>query len=158
MYTPPCQADILGIYETYTSGKLFEQEYEADSFDWLEIRTFLGSKKSLCIKAREYIQIENPGCIAAPSINFIANEILNWGVSSIESKSTATRLYAIQDFNLKANRISVGDFTILHEPENGSIECKNLTLLHTESEEPLSFEIIKSWVKNDNTEIITSKL
>lgn len=152
MYIPPYQADIIRLYDAYNTPKIFHPNPIKGNVESMYVSSFLGSTTSLDVKATKCIKVGADGCIAAPRINLYARANIFWSVNPLDP-SPAVRLYAPEGLSITSNVICLGNFTILYEPENASILCNRLTLIQPVREEPEVFEIVKSWVEDDNTEV-----
>ena len=86
----------------------------------------------------------------------VAKNAIFLGMVGQGSQPFPVRLYTPKSISMTTQHLSVGDIQILVEPAfGGFIYCKKLTLLKSEEKEPDAFEIIKSWVMNDDAEIET---
>ena len=65
------------------------------------------------------------------------------------------RLYAPKYLVFKAKYIIISDDIMFLEerPKMGSLQCEKLTLAKSQEEDPDYFEIMKSWVQYDTTEV-----
>lgn len=65
------------------------------------------------------------------------------------------RLYAAEHLALTTAHVVVGDMEIVSAPMRGYIGCRKLTFVKSTEEDPPHFEIVRSWVMDDATEIET---
>jgi len=116
---------------------------------------FMGSANVVFLTSLDSISHEAPACIAAPLVNIVAKNVLSLGMAGQGSQPVPVRLYAPEQLTITVKHLSIGDLMLLVEPKHGIVSCKKLTLTKTKKEEPEYFEVIKSWVINDDTEIET---
>jgi hypothetical protein len=85
----------------------------------------------------------------------VAVNAINLGVAGQGDAPVPLRLYAPEKLLINTKILTVRDIALLGQPKNGFITCKKLTLVQSGEEEPAHFEIIKSWVINEDAEIET---
>ena len=116
---------------------------------------FIGSHYVVFLTSMDSIIHEAPACIAARLVNMVAKESISLGIAGQGSQPVPVRLYAPEQVTITTKHLSIGDITLLTEPEHGFISCKRLTLSKAQEEDPDYFEIVKSWVIDDETEVET---
>ena len=119
----------------------------------IECTGFMGAGNSLMLRSVTSYSIESPAFIAANIMTLMAKNALNLGLEGRGDHPQPVQIYAPQLFNLSAEHISIGDVRFLEQPSHGVLACKKLTLLRTTEEEPEHFEVVQSWLKNDNTQV-----
>lgn len=115
---------------------------------------FLGSRKKVSILSKQSIIFDAPAAIAAPCLEIAAKNAIYIGLPGKEASSCSVRIYAPKELCLVAEHVSIGAIKILKNPELGCVMCKKLTLQKSKEEETDTFEMIQSWlVENQNTEV-----
>lgn len=119
-------------------------------------RGFMGSNGILALSSQKFIAHEASACIAAPIINMVAINKISLGMTEQGAENFfPVRLYASQQLSITTQHLSIGrNFKMICEPGYGFISCKELTLSKFTEEEPPYFEIVTSWLMNDDTEVI----
>jgi hypothetical protein len=113
---------------------------------------FMGSDERV-VMYNEEITHEAPACIAAPVVTMVANKSIVLGLWGQRSADFPVRLYVPQELSIKAKRLYVGDIQFIVEPQVGSITCEYLLLARFTQEDPPNFELVKSWISNDDVNI-----
>jgi hypothetical protein len=124
----------------------------------IECTGFMGAGQGFILRSATSYSLEAPAFAAANYLTIIATNALNLGVKGRGDHPQPVQIYAPQLFNLSALHISIGDVRFLEQPLNGVLACKKLTLPKTMEEDPAPLEVMKSWVKYDDTEIEFSVL
>lgn len=119
----------------------------------IECRGFMGAGKSFILRSVTSYSIESPAFIAASVMTIMVRNALNLGLEGREEHPQPVQIYAPQLFNLSARHISIGDVRFLEQPSHGVLACERLTLLKTTEEVPEHFEVVRSWLKHDNTQV-----
>lgn len=148
-------SDMIDTFKNeYSSGVIFSKDsLSVFAKDHLRNDGFLGSHNVVFLTCQDSIVQEAPGCIAAPLVNMVALNRLSLGAEGQGSQPVPLRIFTPRQFTLTSKELSVGDVSFLTEPIHGFISCKKLTLIQRTDEEPSSFELIKSWLMDDATEI-----
>ncbi len=116
---------------------------------------FIGSANVVFLSSNNFIIHEAPACVAAPLVTMVAKNAISLGIAGQGDQPAPFRLYAPDQLSITTKHLSVGDVMMLVKPENGFISCKKLTLSKSTEEDPAHFEVVKSWVMNDDVEIET---
>lgn len=114
---------------------------------------FLGSSNVVFLNAQQSIIHEAPGCVAAPLVNMVAQNAIMLGVSGQGNQQVPVRLYAPNQLSITTNHLTIGDADLLVEPNHGFISCRKLTLIQFTEEAPPYFEILASYLMNDDVAI-----
>lgn len=122
-----------------------------------DINGFIGSYNLVDLSCREKIaiSIEAPACIAAPFVYMRSQEGIKLGMRGIGKEPVPVRLFVTEKLIISTKHLSVGKIMFLAVPEEGEIYCKKLALSKSTDSDVKNFEIIKSWIKSDDTEIET---
>jgi hypothetical protein len=115
----------------------------------------MGSANVVFLSSKDSIIHEAPACVAAPLVTMVAKNVISLGIAGQGDQPIPVRLYAPQQLSITTKHLSVGDVMVLVEPQQGFISCKRLTLSKSTAEDPAHFEVVKSWVMNDDVEIET---
>lgn len=119
----------------------------------LVIDDFYGSGNTLNFLSKVIIA-DGPALLAAPQVTLAAKRSISLGiVSSIESP---LRLFVPEMLTIATKHLLIGEnVKILNNPpKNGVVFCKKLLFLKGESEQDSEhFEIVKSWIQSDETEV-----
>lgn len=116
---------------------------------------FMGSANIVFLSSKDSIIHEAPACVAAPLVTMVAKNAISVGIAGQGDQPVPVRLYTPQQLSITTKHLSVGDVMMLVEPQHGFISCKKLTLSKSIEEDPPHFEVVKSWVMNDDVEIDT---
>ncbi|MBN9377476.1 MAG: hypothetical protein BGO14_10305 [Chlamydiales bacterium 38-26] len=153
--TPLSHADIVvKLRDQYLGGTMYgSQTFVTHATQSIINRGFMGSANVAFLTSLDAIVHEAPGCIAAPLVNMIAKNSISLGMAGKRDQPVPVRLYAPTKLSITTKHLSVGDLMILVEPEHGFVACKKLTLSKSTEEDPDYFEIVKSWVINDDMDV-----
>ncbi len=124
----------------------------------IECTGFMGAGKGFILRSETSYSLEAPAFIAANILTILARNALNLGLKGRGDHLQPIQIYAPQLFNISAPHISIGDVHFLEQPLKGVLACEKLTLSKTTEEDPEHFEVVKSWLKNDTTEVEFSVL
>lgn len=138
-----------------TERKFAPYGYASQAKNPIERNWFFGSFGSVHLNTKESITFESPACVAAPLVTMTATKAINLGVEGRKNQPVAVRLFAPVHLAISAMEVSIGDLQLLQVPDSVHLNCKKLTLTYSAPEEPVHFEIVKSWLINDDTKIET---
>ncbi|NGX45256.1 MAG: hypothetical protein K940chlam2_00401 [Chlamydiae bacterium] len=145
---------VNSLMSEYSGGVMLGRiSLEVAARDTLKNNGFMGSYNVVFLTSRDSIEHEAPGCIAAPLVNMFAKDKLSLGVAGQGSQPVPVRIFAPAQLTLTSQHLSVGDIKFLEEPKSGFLSCKKLTLIKPTEDEPVYFDLIKSWVIDDETQI-----
>ncbi len=150
---------ILKLQAEYPKTEHFyENGLSVASPSHINIDSFFGSSSVLFLRANTDIHCEAPVCIAAPLVTLVAKKAIHLGEKGRGTHAQPGRLFASKQFCLVSPHIILGDFIFLGLPKAASIACKKLTLIRSKEEtksqaKEEAFEVVKSWVMDDATEI-----
>ncbi len=134
--------------------------YWSTSNPSITIVGFKGSSTAIFLPAKDSITIH--GCLAAPYITMIAKNAINFGMNKDGTiQSSPARLCNEEGMlAITTQHFSVGNIELIEPPSIANLACKRLTLSKTKTadEDPASFEIVKSWVMYDDTEVVTVRV
>lgn len=114
---------------------------------------FLGSSNVVFLSADRSIIHEAPGCVAAPLVNMVAQNAIMLGASGQGDQTVPVRLYAPEQLSITTNHFTIGAANLLVEPNHGFIFCRKLTLIQFTEEAPPYFEILASYLMNDDVAV-----
>lgn len=115
---------------------------------------FIGSNTVVVITSLDSINHQAPACVAAPIVNMVAKNKINFGTKKESSSSIPVRLYSPIQLSITTKHLSIDDFTLVVEPNHAILSCKKLSLYKKPNEEdPSYFEVVKSWAINDEMEV-----
>lgn len=147
---------VAKLRDQYSGGSMYGHELcSSYSAQGLINTGFIGSSNVVFLSSKNKIVHEAPACIAAPLVNMVAKEVVCMGMQGQGEQPVPVRIYAPGQLSITAKHVSVGDIMMIVEPQFGFITCKKLTLSKSTEEDPAHFEIVKSWVLGDDTEIET---
>ncbi len=137
----------------YSGGIVFG-DYSLTAFIKKDMsnRGFFGSRNIIFLHSATMRHVA-PACIAAPLVNLVAKNIIEIGAEKTDS-SVPVRIFAPNQITISTSHLSIGKLLLVTEPQHGAIFCKKLTLTqHTEEQDTSCFEVVKSWVAHDDTEV-----
>jgi hypothetical protein len=152
---PATYGDIVNkLKGEYSSGV----QYATDALSWNAKGSilnggFIGSSIVVFLSSDEAIIHEAPGCVAAPLVNMVALNAIMLGASGQGDQPVPVRLYAPEQLSITTNHLTVGAANLLIEPKFGYISCRKLTLIQFTEEAPPYFEILASYLMNDDVTI-----
>ncbi|MFY7843439.1 MAG: hypothetical protein ACOVOR_05450 [Rhabdochlamydiaceae bacterium] len=146
---------ITQLKNEYSAGSIYGGQSLSASAHIFRNNGFVGSANVVFITCKDSIVHEAPACIAAPLVNMVAKNLITIGIESQKSQVAPVRFYTPSQLSITTKHLSFGSVDILVEPENAFIVCKKLTLPKHDKEESNDFELIKSWVMNEDCEIET---
>jgi hypothetical protein len=119
----------------------------------IECSSFCGALRMTSLISSLSIQLQSPALLAAPIVLLLAQKKINIGIKGQHFLPHPVRFYAPEQFIISAPGLSVGNVQMLSEPKEACISCKNLDLTKEQEEDPYYFEIVKSWLVDDTTEV-----
>lgn len=157
MFSPSTQNDVvIRLRDEYLEGTMYgEKQLFLYAGNSINNNGFMGSANVAFFSSMNSIIHETPACIAAPLVNMIAKNAISLGMAGQGSQPIPVRLYAPKQLSITTKHLSVGDIMMIIEPKYGFISCRKLTLQKSTEEDPENFEIVKSWVIDDDVEIET---
>lgn len=145
---------IARLRNDYPAGPTYGSTVlSIDTPDAVYNRDFMGSENLVFITCQDAIVHEAPACIAAPRVVMAAKNAIKLGMEGQGAHPFPVRLHVPQKLLLTAKQLCVGDLSLVVEPKRGFVSCQKLLLSKSTEEEPPHFEIVKSWVVNDDVEI-----
>ena len=145
---------VIRLRDEYTGGSAYGGvTFTAHAGKSISNTGFFGSGGAVFLSSKDSIIHEAPACVAAPLVTMVAKNAISLGIKGQGDLPIPVRLYAPQQLSITTKHLSVGDVMLLGEPEHGFISCKKLTLSKSTEEDPAHFEVVKSWVMNDDVEI-----
>lgn len=153
----PSYGDIvIKLRDEYSGGSMYGGDtFSAHVGQSISNNGFMGSANVVFLSSKDAIIHEAPACVAAPLVTMVAKNVISLGIAGQGDQPVPVRLYAPQQLSITTKHLSVGDVMMLVEPQHGFISCKKLTLSKSTEEDPAHFEVVKSWVMNDDVEIET---
>lgn len=155
---------VAHMKKQYIDGSLYNSErLTAKVKTPIVLNGFIGSDNALCLISDMMITAEATACIAAPLVTMKAKEAISLGMAGKGKHPLPVRLFAPEVLTIITKHLSIGEIILGHErikidpPIDGSVSCKKITLSKSTEEDPDYFEIVKSWVVDDDTEIETIK-
>ncbi len=115
---------------------------------------FMGSLNVVFLTSQQSINFQAPACIAAQLINMVAKEAIKLGSEGQGFQQNPVWVYAPVQLTITTKHLSIGDLKFIESPNYGYVSCQKLTLKKFQEEEPESFEIVRSWLMNDDVEIV----
>lgn len=115
---------------------------------------FIGSRKAVILSSADSMIFNPLTCLVAPRISLVAEHAIYF----LGKTECPVFLYSPERLRIAADRLIIGDIEILTEPKEAFISCNKLAFVQSTEEEHSSFEIVKSWVVNDDVEIETIRL
>lgn len=158
MNAPTIHDSVVMLMNQYRGGVMYGENNCSIYTKEKSVNTgYFGSPNIVFLSSHGSMVHEAPACIAAKLVNMVAKNTIHLGMDGQGSQPCPVRIYAPDQFSITTKHLFVGDLKFLVNPENGFISCKNLTLQKFTEEEPEHFEIIKSWLINDDVEIETTE-
>jgi hypothetical protein len=136
--------DTLSSLRDQYKTRIFEQNnYEANN-EMMINGTFLGAGSSVSIISTETMTHLAPACIAAPKVSLVAGNAIKFGDRG--DKPYPVRIYAPKQLSIITQNLSIGDLSIVVEPEDASVYCNRLTFGPSSTEKLI--EVVTSWTKD----------
>ncbi|MDP1608497.1 MAG: hypothetical protein Q8L98_04180 [Chlamydiales bacterium] len=142
------------INNEYPSSQYKEEPISEHSKKILKNNGFIGSRKAVILSSADSIIFNPLTCLAAPRISLVAENAIYF----LGKTEFPVFLYPPERLRIGADRLIVGDIEMLTDPKEAYISCKILAFVQSTEQEHSSFEIVKSWVVNDDVEIETIRL
>ncbi len=120
--------------------------------DTMKYGSFVGSAERVLLKGLESLTLSSPACIAAPKVYMSAKKWIHIGMDQ-DSSLFPVRLYVPEALRISTKRLSIGDVKMLAMPKTTEILCEKLILRKHQEEDPDYFEIVKSWLVDEDTEV-----
>lgn len=147
---------VIRLKDEYSGGSMYGgHTLSAHAGRSILNNGFMGSSNIVFLSSKNSIIHEAPACIAAPLVTMVAKNVLSLGIAGQGNQPVPVRLYVPDQLSLTTKHLSIGDISMLVEPQHGFISCKKMTLSKSTEEDPTHFEVVKSWVINDDVEIET---
>ncbi len=137
-------------YSSLEAAIHFQERLYLYSANTIQNNGFMGATRKIVLDSADSIDHECGSCLAGPVVSLYAKHAVSLGVAG---SSFPMELYAPWRFLCKARQVFVGDVHFLVDPAIGSIICEKITFYQHAGDEPESTEMMKSWLKNDRTEI-----
>jgi hypothetical protein len=145
---------ITKLRDEYSGGSMYGgQSLNIHAGTAVKNNGFMGSENIIFLSSKNSITHEAPACIAANLVTMVAKNTISMGLAGQGKESFPVRLCVPSQLSITTKHLSIGEVMLLVEPEHGFISCKKLTLLKPAENDPENFEVIKSWVMNDDAEI-----
>lgn len=114
---------------------------------------FLGSSHVVFLSSRSSMVHDAPACIAAPLVHMVATKSISLGINS-KTLADKVVIYAPEQFSITTNHLSIGNIQLLVSPKHAFLSCSKLTLEKFEGEDPDYFSVVKSWLINEDVEVV----
>ena len=122
----------------------------------VETDAFLGSFNALSIFSQKSIHLlaggDSSACLAATTITLIAKDAISIGTGGVSSIDLV-KIYSPFCLSITAKHVSICHVDFVEKAVTGSISCDKLTLSKVINEEPPYYEIVKSMILLDKTEV-----
>lgn len=147
---------IHSLRNEYYAGIKWGENYLSDSSEVVTVNNgFYGSLNVVHLSSGDKMFHDAPGCIASRLATLVAKNGISIGMAGQGAQPHPFRFYTPIQLSITTQHLIIGDIKFLVEPQHGFISCRKLTLIKSKEDDPSHFELVKSWVMNDDVEIET---